>query len=740
MITRDINQEEGGRILHGYVNFGSQVGRSEFTVLLDGRPEFGFEIEIFPAKLDYENDYRQILAEVQEILTGLALAYLRATFQLGLGFQTPQPTHVEWLSLLRHVMDELERALRYIAARPVRGLDREPVMARVEKVKRVDASIRSELRRGKGTGGLLQLGGGVRVRERVMERRARPALDTLEHCWIARQLKLIHQRLRRLRAQEQQRLQESSGKGERGRRVICELDRLDERIAALCRLEPLDAAGDTLPPGFVSLQLLAAPGYRETYRALLLLSLGLRLEGGLVRLSVKDLSQLYEYWCYLALVRLIAEATGREIPAGRLFTVSRQGLQVLLQKGRTTSVAFDDCHGRSVKVVYNPRFQGDYVLIPQQPDMLVTLADPDWPVLHLLLDAKYRIDCSPEFVGRYSCPGPPEDALNVMHRYRDAIIENSRPGWEECCPGRTIVQAAAVFPFREQAEGEYRGSLLWQSLARIGIGAVPLLPGDEGYMREWLQTALRKGGWALADQVIDHQARERAFAWRSAAAEPVLVGILRGNGGEEQHLNWIKENNLYYMPLSRTQRRQFAVRHLAVYLPATLRLPGAGAVAYRARVTGIEVVQRKDIPTPWVSSRDGNALQVLYHLSRVRAIENPILNKGSAGRGGRFSTHRWTSRLALERARILEELFLETEPEWRLYEGLRARGITFQIVPGPVKLTNPENPAGRAWFSTEGGLSARYAGASGFLIKEAGGKEKCISRIEDVLGQFEKGT
>jgi hypothetical protein len=171
LLTRDINVEDGGRILHGYVNFGSQVGRSEFTILLDGRPEFSFEVEVFPAKLDYLTDYRQILAEVQEMLTGLALEYLRATFQLGLGFRVPRPTHVEWLSLLHHVMNDLERALRYIATRPVRGLYREPVMVRVEKVRRVDASVRSVLRRGKGTGAVLEPGGGVRVRERVAEYR-----------------------------------------------------------------------------------------------------------------------------------------------------------------------------------------------------------------------------------------------------------------------------------------------------------------------------------------------------------------------------------------------------------------------------------------------------------------------------------------------------------------------------------------------------------------------------------------
>ncbi len=736
LITRDISSEESGRILHGYINFGSQVGRSEFTVLIDGRVEFSFEVEVFPAKLDYMTDYQQILAEVQDILTGLALEYLRATFQLGLGYQVPQPTHVEWLSLLRHVMEELERALRYIAARPVRGLSREPMMVGVEKVKRVDSAIRSALRRGQGAGGVLELGGGMRLRERVVERRARPVLDTPEHRWIARQLKWIRQRIRLLRGQEQQRLEGGRGKGQRQRQVIGELDSLDERLALLCRLEPLAVAGDRLPPGFVSLQLLAAPGYREVYRAFLLLTLGLRLEGGLIRLSVKELSQLYEYWCYLALLRLMAEVTGQEIPVRQLFSVRQQGLQVQLQRGRTNSVAFDHDNGRSIKVVYNPRFQNDYVLIPQQPDMLVTLEDPDWPVLHLLLDAKYRIDSSPQFITRYASPGPPEDALNVLHRYRDAIVEGgSRGSGADGSPGRTIVQAAAVFPYREPAAGAYEDSLLWQSLAKIGVGAVPLLPGDENYLRLWLQKALGQGGWELADRVIQHQARERAFAWRTAAAEPVLIGVLRG-GGEEEHLRWIKERGLYYMPLLKAQRRQFVAKHLALYLPASLRPEGIGAVAYRAEINSLDVARRRDIPTSWTSRRGGEQLQVLYRVGRVSALERPVVNKGRPGPGRRFSTHRWTSRLSLERARVLEELFLETEPEWRLYEGLRARGVAFQIEPGPAKVTNPENPAGRAWFSTERGLLVRYAGASGFVIKEPPGKERYFLQIEEVLERF----
>lgn len=73
-----------------------------------------------------------------------------------------------------------------------------------------------------------------------------------------------------------------------------------------------------------------------------------------------------------------------------------------------------------------------------------------------------------------------------MHFARAAIIENGRTTGGEKVPWRTIVQATAVFPYREQVDGGYRESLLWKSLAKIGIGAVPLLPGDEGYLREWL--------------------------------------------------------------------------------------------------------------------------------------------------------------------------------------------------------------------------------------------------------------
>src|SRR5690606_12182540 len=201
-----------------------------------------------------------------------------------------------------------------------------------------------------------------------------------------------------------------------------------------------------------------------------------------VRLSVKDLSLLYEYWSYLALVRAVSEATGVAVPVRSLFTVTERGLRVDLARGRETAVTFAARAGRRITVRYNPLFAGGPVLVPQRPDVVVTLDDPNWPRLHLVLDAKYRVDASAEYTGRYLSPGPPEDAINVLHRYRDAILEIDRDAAPEERPERTVVHAAAAFPYREPRPGAFRESRLWRELDRLGVGAIPLLPGDVEYL------------------------------------------------------------------------------------------------------------------------------------------------------------------------------------------------------------------------------------------------------------------
>jgi hypothetical protein len=334
-------------------------------------------------------------------------------------------------------------------------------------------------------------------------------------------------------------------------------------------------------------------------------------------------------------------------------------------------------------------------------------------------------------VQRYGAPGPPQAALNVLHRYRDAILETDKGAFESNEPLHTVVQAAAVFPYREQDEGDFEKSRLWRALCQLGVGAIPLLPGSVEYLEQWVRTCLRRGGWALADQAIGHRAREQARDWRIAASESVLVGVLRGQHPND-HLDWILSRRLYYLPRYRTQRRQFTTKWVAIYSPAALRDPGA--VTHCASVKGVDVLRRSEIDTPWPSrDQDEDRLYVVYELGDIEELDHPVENPGPDHAGQRFSTHRWTSWLGLERARTVAEMTLETEPEWRLYEDLRASNTAFTLDPGRAQVIDPDDPAGRTWFVVQDGPRVRYAGASGFLVRGPTGEDRYVPRIEEVL-------
>ncbi|MBI5676494.1 MAG: hypothetical protein HZC48_11820 [Nitrospirae bacterium] len=122
----------------------------------------------------------------------------------------------------------------------------------------------------------------------------------------------------------------------------------------------------------------------------------------------------------------------------------------------------------------------------------------------------------------------------------------------------------------------------------------------------------------------------------------------------------------------------------------------------------------------------------MYQLGELSYLSQPIDNKDGEGDSQGFRIHRWTYRLALQRAKNLKELFLETEPEWRLYEDLKAAGISFDIEPGAVKVIASDDPAGRAWFVVNNSR-IQYRGIAGYLLRAMYHEDRYFSRTIDVI-------
>ena len=725
--TRDmLTGERDGDVVAGVVNFRGEIGRSVFTIWADGEPELRLELEVFPTKLDYRSDYEQMLAEIQDLAAGLAMQHLSAAEQQGAVTRYTRPTRLEWLTQLQRIEQQLDDATRYIGEHPRRGMIRRDQRIRADRVKRIDASVRRAVRQRRGHGPLQYTRDRVPVHEWLPARTPRPTLDTPEHRWLAARLDAIRRTLVRLRDAEA-RLKSTTRRAQ----LIQTLDRLGRSATRWRSIEPLAEVAGPPPQGFASVQLFAAPGYREAALACLELDKSIRIGGRALSLSIRKLNELYEYWCYLTLVRRVAEILDRPIPANQLMSTQYQGIHLQLIKGRSQSVVFTDRSGRRITLTYSPLYRGwPAMLITQQPDMQITIEDRGWPAIHLLLDAKYRLDTDGDYIKQFGTPGPPRDAINAMHRYRDAVLEMDGEGEAVATQHRSVVQAAAVFPYRDHdGEATFETSKLWRALPVIGVGAVPLLPESEDYLDAFLSSGLGRGGWATADATIDHAGIRRANRWRSAAAERVLVAMLPGDDPDAA-LATVREYRAWAMPLLKHPRQQLAARRLAFYRLSDAAEPGV--LGWSAPIRGLRITPRPHRALASGPSGGDHGLWVRFELGPIEPLSRPIHATPEETTLESLGQHRWTTALALERAGCLSELLLETEAEWRLYEALLAARRPPLIRPGKPPSDDWGSAQGRARFVV-GDAEARDEGRAGYRIDRPGQPTQYASVLSVVV-------
>lgn len=93
---------------------------------------------------------------------------------------------------------------------------------------------------------------------------------------------------------------------------------------------------------------------------------------------------------------------------------------------------------------------------------------------------------------------PMPDAINQMHRYRDAIYYGSN--YQEHI-AKEIIGGYILFPGRGTNEN-VKERYFWKSIEEVNIGAFPLLPNDENtLLREHLENILLKK--TKMEQIID---------------------------------------------------------------------------------------------------------------------------------------------------------------------------------------------------------------------------------------------
>lgn len=480
-LLREIDRLPGTQTLAGSINFGRQIGLSDLDFEV-GLRRIRLTVEVFPTKVDYGTDYLDLRHDVAASGRALALEYLRSTYtRVGADAVPERSSDLEWLTLLRQEVYALEFALLYVAEHPRRDLAAAVEEVRADRARRPDSHTRRAIARGRGSGPWQQVAGIGPMRSYLPAARRHETLDTHEHRWLRRQLAVVGERLNQIQIDLNVELGEVRARRRTTDRLQAELEEIEAIGVLIQRLEQLEflttAVGD-VPYGFSSLALIGGAGYGEAYRSLTILRLGLHLDGDVFEASLKDVAGLYESWCFIRLARSMAARLG-PATSGDAVAVTSRGLRVNLVRGLNSRMDFAS-GGRRVTLSYNPTFSG--LTGDQRPDIIVEIMQPGIPAMFVVLDAKYRVNADPKYVERYGVPGPPADAVNALHRYRDAIVVDAYTAGLE----RPVVVGAALYPLQAVHNADWARGPLCDALDALGIGAIPYLPSNAELVDEWI--------------------------------------------------------------------------------------------------------------------------------------------------------------------------------------------------------------------------------------------------------------
>ncbi len=636
-------------MLSGVINFGNEIGMSDLVVLVDGKSYLKLTIEIFPSKIGYKDDYKAIVADVTAEVYNLVFDFLKKTYDSFDISANKQSSPVEFFAIIRRIYDEFLSAADMVIAKPHHMLETEHVVLPNHKIKRTDNGTLRWLE--KHPDRTIRSGDRVMV-ERALAVKKHVTYDTKENCLTKYMLQSTVKRLEYFKRQYLKLSRDTD---------LAVVDQIDIMINSIQRryntgfLKEVEAAP---AKSGMSLVFSMAPGYRDLYRCYLLLQHGLSVTGSVFNVSVKDLAVLYEYWCFIKLNSLMKARY--ELLSQDIIKVSSNGLFVSLIKGQRSRVRYRNPeNGEVITLSYNPK-EVSGVTVPQKPDNVLSLKKKGAQVdYEYVFDAKYKINPAMEgstYQKMYKTPGPQEDDINTMHRYRDAIVYQSDASPFE----RTMFGAYVLFPYKSQEE--YRNHHFYQSIEQVNIGGLPFLPSTTELVTEMLDELISDSPESAFERATLPTGIEDRLVKVDWTNRDVLIGTLRSNA----QLQVCLEKNFYYIPANLVKDENLPIHYVALFQTPRIFSDKAG-IHYYGEVLRTALVRRKNIHEVPQTHGNPDDLYYRFQIKEWILMERPILPKESG------FVYEFTNMFLMENVEYVPELLLRSEEEYRFYTELKRR-------------------------------------------------------------------
>ena len=457
-------------ILAGFINYKNEIGRSEIQIIYKVDKEtraFRFGFEVLSTKLDYHEHWRTIVEDIEREYRMLSLDYMRRTFHGFSPDQNGEHPDIVWWSVFEGEQQKFIKACKSIIDRPRHRLHGEEVYLRADQLKQTPHNIENRLAEHRKEPAYL-----YRVEQHILSN------DTQENRFLKFALHQISKRYEDLR-QRIEAVKTASGTMKSAMLATSEtLKRLQHHpfFRTIGRFKGISQE---------SMVLQKATGYSQVYRTWNLLRRAYSLNDGLYRLQTKDIATLYEIWCFIEVSHIVkAQLHLDDEDVEHRNRMEMNGIfSWELGKGEHSRILFRKDGVELAELVYNPKnadTENDNVgmkdlvvpTVPQKPDIVLQLTKNDLQQgmnMTYLFDAKYRIEGKDKGVDV-----PPEDAINQMHRYRDAIYYKD---YDANALKKEVIGGYILFP-GDGEPNDVAVSKFYKTIKEVNIGAFPLRPKD----------------------------------------------------------------------------------------------------------------------------------------------------------------------------------------------------------------------------------------------------------------------
>lgn len=608
-ISRKVNDKY---FLTGAINYRNDIGKSDFVIRykregISINQKLSFEV--FPVKLDYKSDYKSIIADINKEFSSLVFDVLKKTYT---GFKEGSEINndIIWWGVFGQLYKDIIGSAKLILNKPHNRLVRDNYFSKADRIRNLNYELEEQI---------------AEHRENTQKyyrvERKTLTTNTFENQFFKYSVFYVLQKFISIK----NKLVNVSGL-RMSEEFRAELEQIEKEFSVITHHPFFKQITEFKGMKQESLVLQKASGYSSLFRSWIILKRGIDFLDGVNKIELKNIADLYQIWCFIEMKNMIQKILNKKPEEINLAEILVDGFTIQLRSGRSSKVSFKKDNGDFIELFHELRYTdkiSDNTLshtVNQEPDIVLRITKNDLKEnlqFTYLFDAKYRLVSDDTENGK---DFPPDEAINQMHRYRDAIFYQDNQ--ESNKPKKEVIGAYVLFPGADDAN-EVENLYFQKSIVKVNIGAYPLIPGakknyNSSLLKEFLKTTLevKESLNILNEDVVPYKAMKY---------EDPDAFVLAGFVSNTNQKNYFTSGNakVYHIPVYRPSGSINTIRNLD---KLKYFCPVINGVTEYYEITDIKVVPRRDIfdRTEVGMFRDDDASYFVFTLNNKKFLTNRI--------------------------------------------------------------------------------------------------------------------